>query len=206
MIRNCPLPAALTVIPAFNCGIQFDQIVKIAFQRRQDGDPSFDETDLITAKASWDPLLAAVGATKVVVSPVFTGFTIPASEPLVQGGNDNSTFNGIPEYNGEGSVTPAGQFKNVPVNVLNAMDSLSQESLASSVGKSNLTAFFITKDGMIIHNNGKGFPIYNFRVGTTGSEGFNAKNIAPFSFSLDPYWDRTAVVSDPAFDPLTELV
>lgn len=204
MLTVCPLPAALTAITAAACPVAFDQIVQILFQQRQSAAPFTSVT--IKTLATWTPLLAASDATKVVKSPIFAEMVIPQSEALLQGGNDNTTFNGIPVYGGEGSVQVTAQIANLPSAQKSQLRALVPFALASSVGVSQLTAYFVTKDGNIIHNNGKGFPIYNFTVSSVGSEGFNAPNKTRIGFSLEPNWDDAAEVADPSFDPLTELV
>jgi hypothetical protein len=213
----CPLPAALTPMPAYNCPFHFDQIVRILFQRRQDvATPPFPTLADIQSLLDWETFIAAVDSTKVVASPLFSGLVIPSSEALTAGGNDNSTIGGIPDYNGEGAVTPTGMFKGLPPVVKRALEALVAESLAGSTGISNLTAYFVNKDGIIYAHNPvdgagaattiyQGVPITNYRIGSVGSEGLNAKNINPFSFSMLPNWADYLAAIKPAFDPLTEI-
>jgi len=215
---DCPLPAALTPVPAQTCPFRFDQIVRLAFQRRQPASaPPFANLAAIQSLASWQTLLDANDDTKIVLSPIFAGFTIPSSEAQTTGGNDNSTFAGLPEYNGEGSVTCPGVFTNMAPAIKRAMDALTQETLPSSTGLSNLTTYLINRDGYIFEVNPvtaggavgtayKGIDIYNFRLGSVGSEGFNSKNSNPFSFNMPPNWADYLTSVKPAFDPLTDLV
>lgn len=197
----CPLPAALVDIPTQDCPFIFDQIVRQAFQLA--GQSSFTEAT-IKVLATWTPLLASSDATKVVTSPIFAELVIPQSEALTTGGNDNTTFNGIPQYNGEGAVTVTYQISNLSPETKTALESLTAFSLAGATGKSRLTTFLFNKDGKIISDNHKGFPIYNFRISSVGSEGFNTPNKHAVSFTLMPGWDRNAVISEPTdFDPLT---
>lgn len=211
MILICPLPAALTAITQPTCPFRFDQLVRIAFQRRQAvAAPPFATLADIQTLGDWTDYKAAVDSTKVVMSPIFAGCVIPPSEALTVGGNDNSTFNGIREYNGEGSVTATGVFKNLPSASKRDLDLLSQESLASSVGVSNLTAYFINRSGYFFARNPSttvyfGVPIFNFRVSDVGSEGFNAPNVNNFSFDLQAGWADRLLSVLPTFDPLTEI-
>lgn len=216
MIIECPLPAALKAIPLQSCPFNFDQIVRMFLQRRQPSDtPPFAALADIQTLLDWTTLKAAVDSTKVVTTPVFTGLVIPQSEPLKSGGNDNDTFAGIPEYNGEGTVTVTGNFKKLAPASKRAMDYLSQESLASAVGLTNLTAYLVNRDGYIFavnpapgevaSTNYFGIPIFNFRVGSVGSEGLNAANRNGFSFDLMPNWADYLVSIKPAFDPLADL-
>jgi hypothetical protein len=217
LIVNCPLPAALTPIPGVTCNFNFDQIVKSAFQRRQPAAPGpFTTLAAIQTLANWTTFKAAVDSTKVVTTPIFTNTEIPPSEPLTQGGNDNTTFAGIREYNGEGSVTATAQFKGLPPAVKRAMDLLSQESLASAVGVSNLTWYPINWVGILFAENPvdgagasttiyRGIPVYNFRVSSPGGGQLNSKNITNVSWDLAPNWADYIAAIKPAFDPLTEI-
>ena len=215
MIVNCPLPASLSAIPAVTCPFRFDQLVRVALQRRQAAAPF---ATLVAAQtlASWTTFLGANDATKVVTSPIFVNPVLPQSEPLTAGGNDNSTFAGIRDYNGEGSVTFTAQLKNLPPAVKRAIDLLTQESLASAVGISNLTAYLINKDGYVFAKNPVdgagastteywGIPVYNFRISSPGTAGLNSANINNISFDLPADWADYLVSIKPAFDPLVAI-
>lgn len=199
----CPKPAALTALTLDTCPTKFDQIQRVAIQRA--GTPFEDGTDIITL-ASWTTLKAAADSTKIVVTPFIGNFVIPPSEGLFSGGNDNTTLNGIPDYNGEGSVRATFDLKNLSATLAENLRKLSCESLASN-GVSVLVAYFINKNGKIIANGLTGFPIYNFRVPSLGSAGLNAPNLYPSSFDLAPGWDSGFVIYDPTsvWNPLTSL-
>lgn len=216
MILNCPLGPSLTAIPQPSCAFKLDQIVRLAFQRRQpDSSPPFASLADIQTLSKWTTLMNASDSTKIIISPLFAGMVIPSSEAQTTGGNDNSTINGVPDYNGEGSVTVTGQFKNLPPITKRALDLLSQESLSSATGNSNLTVDFFNRDGYVFAENPyvsgnpstkyRGVPIFNFRVSSLGSEGFNAPNIHTFSFSMNATWADYLVSIKPNFDPLIDL-
>jgi len=199
----CPLPAALGDISASNCPFRFDQIVRFGFTRRGAG--PFASSAAMKLLATWTARQAAADDTKIVMSPFFAGMFIPPSEALTTGGNDNSTFNGIPEYNGEGFVNVTGVFKNLQPAVAKEMDMLTPESLASAIGISNLTLIMFNKDGVGFAKDLEGFPVYNFRKSSVGSEGFNSPNTHNFSFAMPGDWDSELVSFIPDFDPLTDL-
>jgi hypothetical protein len=211
MFIECPLPASLEAIPAQDCPFKLDQIVKAAFQRRQPlATPPFATLVDIQTLAEWNTMKAAVDDTKIVISPLFAGLVIPESEPLTTGGNDNTTFNGIPDYNGEGMVTVTGVFKNLAPALKRSLDKLTQESLAGVGGSTNLTLYLFNKDGYSFQTNPSttlyfGIPIYNFRVSSLGSAGLNAPNTHSFSFSVTADWADRLTSVKPAFDPITEL-
>lgn len=201
----CPLPTELEDIPATDCPVQFDQIVRFVFQRV--GQATFTPVT-IKIVATWTPLLAAADDTKVVLTPLFAETVIPQSTALTAGGNDNTTFNGIPDYNGEGFVQVTGQFRGLSAAAAEALRSYTVESIANSVGGTNLEVQFINRYSKIIADKGAvnvtGFKCYNFRLSTVGSEGLNAKNKHAFSFDLLPNWDKNATMyAATDFDPLT---
>ncbi len=197
----CPKPASLTAIPAQTCPFRMDQIVRMAFGRRPV--PPFATDAAFKLLATWTPLIAALDDTKIVISPLFAGFVIPSSEGVFTGGGDNTTFNGIRVYHGENFVTVTGNFTNVSPEVYDALALLSQESLASSVGVTNLGFIPFNKNGYGFPKALDFIPMYNWRVGSRGSEGLNADDIVPFSFDLLPDWATGLTSIKPSFDPLT---
>jgi hypothetical protein len=203
----CPLPAALTDIPWFNCGVQFDQIVSLAFQLPGYTFPTLSGAGGIAEEASWLPLLDATDDTKVVITPNFGGgLIIPPSEGNFEGGNDNTTYGGVRLYKGEQSVVATGRFINLPSAVREALRTFSQFSLAS-IGVSNLGVYMFTRmnlNKIIAINKDDEFrsiPIYNFRISSLGTEGLGAPNVTNFSFDLLPDWDEGVELITPNFVP-----
>jgi hypothetical protein len=204
ILLQCPLPEAILNIDRPDCPFKMDQIVALIFQRRQAAAP-FASADEMKSLAAWAPLFLATDRTKAVITPIITSWTFPPSEALVQGGNDNTTFNGIREYNGEGSVTAEGQMKNLEPRIKKQIMSIVPFGLSSAVGVSDLTVYFVNKDGVIFHNDLQGFPVYNARVGSRGSEGFNSPDTNAIGLDLAPNWDNELASVNPDFNPLIEL-
>lgn len=204
---DCIRPEALTDIPLSDCEINFDQIIMLIYQRTQAAAPFTDAT--IKLLATWTPLLAAADSKKIVMTPKFAGLTIPQSAALTQGGNDNTTINGIPIYNGEGFVDVTAQISGMSSDTKAAIKTLTPESQANSLGLSNLTVYLVNRFGDIISNNYRGFPIYNNRISSVGSEGLNSRNQNQLGFSFGPDWDNNLAITkraDLGFDPLTQLI
>ena len=197
----CPKPPALADIPAQDCPFRMDQIVRLAFGRR--AVPAFATESSIKLLATWTPLLAAADEEKVVLSPIFSGLVIPSSEGLFVGGGDNTTFNGIREYNGENFVTVTGTFKNITPAVFLALQALSQYSIAGNVGATDLGIIPFNTKGFAFPSALDFIPIFNWRVGSRGSEGYNANDIVPFSFDFPAEWADLLQSIKLAFDPLT---
>lgn len=202
---TCPPPTTLAVIPTQACPERFDQIIRLMFQRKQ-ATGSFTPTS-IKLSATWTPLVAASDATKIIGSPQIPNIVIPAGEVAKEGGNDNTTINGIPRLLGLQFVPVTAQLLDADKGTRAALRALASES-AVQPGYTNLWAYMINRFGQIIGSlngaNVEGFPVYNVVVGDTGTEGFNKTNVANFSFDLAPGWSDNAVMYDPTapFNPL----
>ena len=200
----CPLPDSLNDIPKAGCTVRFDQIQKLAFQRLQSGDPSFTPSSILL-KATWDALLAADDDTKLVITPYITNLVIPQGTLLTEGGNDNTTLNGIPVARGYGFVGVTAQLKNVPADVALALRTLTPESTLN--GGTNLWVYFFNRNGSVIgdleNSFVAGFKVYNLFISDVGSAGFQQDNIFDISFSMTGGWsDNFAMYTPTAFNPL----
>jgi hypothetical protein len=197
----CPPPATLASIPTQACPERFGQILRIAFQRKQ-GTSSFTSATIKVA-GTWTPLLTASDSTKLIITPQTPGIVIPPGEILSEGGNDNTTINGIRTVTGRGYVPVTAQLKDVNAAVRTAIRALFSES-GGGFG-TNLWAYFITADNLIIANSdGSGVDAYNVIVGDVGTEGFARPNIAHMAFDLAPGWSDSLAVFTPTapFKPL----
>ncbi len=203
---ECPLNATLTTISTYDCGIDFDQIVRLAFVKIQTA-LFIDEADMQT-EASWDVLVAAVDDTKVVLTPPTVSLVIPSSEAQEEGGNDNTTINGVPNYLGENPVQIAGMINSMPSATYTEVRDLACQSKAN-IGKPLLMVYMFNRYNEVVFSDEAGdpvgFDIYNFRISTPGSEGFNALNKFNFTFYMDSEWADNFAISQLAFDPLTDI-
>lgn len=207
MLFQCPPPANLAAIPATACPIKFDQIQKIAFGRKNPTTPRFDATDkLITDQAIWSTLVAATDNTKIVISPYVSSLVIPATEAVKQGGNDNSTLNGVSEVMGGqmGSVTFT--LKNVSAKTAEGLRKLASETMLQP-GETNIVGYFLATENNIIFDEGAegdkfdGFEIFNLFIPDVGSEGFNTNNTYNCSFELRFGWSRYWQMVKADFNP-----
>lgn len=204
---TCPNPTALAAAPNPSCPVRFDQIQKMLI-RRIDGSATLTTATILLA-ATITPLLSAADNTKLLVTPWLSDFKIPNSEPLKEGGNDNTTINGIPKLNGFGFVNVPFMLKNVEASTAQALRALASESANSVAGTTNIEGFFVAKDGRIVVDNPSstvaiGFKLYNFAVSDVGTEGLNKDNTFNCSFDLEPLWSKTFKVLTPTdWKPLT---
>ena len=197
----CPAPEVLETIPEQECAEIIDQIDMMLLQIIQDA-PSFTAATILL-QATWSPLMAANDATKVVKSPYLPNVVIPRGEILKEGGNDNSTINGIPKLNGRSFVGVTMELHNANRTIRAAFRKMASQS-ALQPGVTRIWAYFVNRFGQIIANaDGSGFPVYNVMVGDPGTDGFNKDTIANLSFDLAPGWADNMQVFTPAagFNP-----
>jgi hypothetical protein len=186
---TCPPDELLTDIPDSECAFRFDQLQRFFFQRIQ-AVSSFTATT-IKAVATWTPLLAETDDTKIVKTPRMPNVVIPPGEILKEGGNDNTTLDGVPRLNGRGFAPVTLDAQNWTPAQLNALRKLANES----VGDTNIWMYMVNRFGQVISNSdGSGIPVYNIMAGDPGTEGFNKDNIARVSFDLPPGWADDLIV------------
>ncbi|HRE52241.1 MAG TPA: hypothetical protein PK339_12515 [Flavitalea sp.] len=202
---TCPAPTALADIPAQACPERYDQIIRMFLMRRQSA--ALFTTTTVKVLETWTPLFAEDDSTKIIKTPLLSNVVIPPGEILKEGGNDNTTINGIPRLNGRGFAPVTIQLQDAESAVRKGLRALASES-ALQPGFTNLEAIFVNRFGQLIYrkatDNVFGIPIYNFVVGDVGTEGFGKSNIANMSFDLAPGWsDDVAMIGVTDFNPLT---
>jgi hypothetical protein len=206
---ECDSLAILPNLVDTTCPQDFDAITKIAFQLSQPS-AAFTTLDPITDVDSWVALATAVDDTKIVFSPATANVVIPSSEANFMGQNSNESVNGVGYFLGENNVEVTGQFHSIENSAAAAMEALSCYSDAS-LGSSRLTAYLMTRRvrgraGVIATKLATdqyvGIEIFNFRISSVGSEGYQAKNVYNFSFTIQP--DSLAQIEKVslAFNPL----
>lgn len=214
LLCACPNPVELTSPVDFDCAINFDQIQKIFLFRKGAIDsliPAwFADQAALLVEGNWDALLAAAGDSKMIVTPFLNSVVIPQSEEQTEGGNDNTTINGIETSLGEGFSKVVGELRGAPSSVSRALQLVGCET-NSDIGETNIQAILVGRGNQIIYNfpegatKPEGFPIYNFRIGDVGTEGFNAKNKHPLSWSFAPGWSDRFEVQKAGFNLLGKV-
>jgi len=207
----CTCDAVLPTLLDVSCPEDMDQIVKIAFQKTQATAPFSTIGGAIDLQTSWTDLLAASDVTKITLSPAVANVVIPPSEMVASGQDSNESVNGIGYNLGETNITVTGEIHSAPQAVIDAMDDLACYSDAS-LGQSNLTAFFFLRRikgvSRVMAKAGStagdysGFEIFNFRVSSPDSQGYNTKTKYMWSFTMqsDEWRDRELVSLE--FNPL----
>lgn len=186
----CPLPDALADIPATDCPVKFDQIQKFAFQRIQ-ATPSFTPTNILTVP-EWHALLIAGDDSKIVITPYLNSVVIPPGDALTEGGNDNTTLNGIPTLRGLGFVNVTAQLRNVSAETAAGLRALTAESTQN--GFTNVWVYMFNRFRKIIGSlesaRVAGFPVYNLIVTDVSTEGFGKDNIYNVQFAMAGGWSE----------------
>jgi len=190
---SCTCP--ITVLPTLSnvtCPVDFDQVVRLGLTLKK-ADPDFVTATPITDETIWTGLLSAVDETKIQLTPALANFVIPSSEGSFIGGNDNSTVDGMRYYVGEDNITITTEIHSADQDAINTLDDLSCLSDAT-LGGSRLTMFPMTRPirgkSYILAKAGEtagdysGIEVFNFRVSSVGSEGYNSKNKYMVSFDV----------------------
>lgn len=204
---TCPAPTALAATPDITCPVRIGQIQKIGF-RRITGKTALTPTNILLL-ATFTPLLSAADGTKLLISPYLNDVIIPQTAELEQGGNDNTTLNGIPELRGIGVVKCTAKLYNVPSSTAAALRALASES-ALAPGFTNLEALLYNKNGLVVVDKPtsaavvQGFKVYNFVVSDVGSAGFLSNNIFNISWYFEGLWSNGFQIYTPTdYNPLT---
>jgi hypothetical protein len=191
------------------CPVDFDQVVRVAFQLKQPAE-SFDTGDPITDVDSWTALLTASDDTKIVLSPALANLVIPASEGAFSGENSNESVNGLGYYLGENNIRVTAEAHSISQATADALEKLSCFSDVA-LGSSKLTAYMFTrrirgKAGVIAKeldtDEHAGIEIFNFRISSVGAEGYQAKNKYMISFDMQPDALKGTAKLNLDFDPL----
>jgi len=197
MSLNCDCES-LAILPNLldtTCPEDYDQIVKIAFQITQPTEP-FDGTTLqITDDGDWATFATASDDTKIVFSPALANVVLPQSEGSYMGENSNESTNGLGYLLGENNTRITGDILSIKQEIADALADLSCYS-DTTLGKSRLSVFLFTrrvrgKSGIIAKKGAaadsyRGLEVFNFRISSVGSEGYQAKNKYTFSFDMQP--------------------
>ena len=181
----CPPAAAIPAITPFTCGEDFGQIQKFIFQRRS----AAVIATLVAAAtlATWTALLAETDENKVVSTPFFENFVLPPVEAITEGGDDNTTLDGVARVVGQSTPTGTGNFASLP--------SATFEQLEQYNCEADLTVFMINEFSQIIGYSANGttfagIPVTNFFIGDKGLNGKNTVDKNMFRVSFRAGWSK----------------
>jgi hypothetical protein len=215
MACNCPIPTALTVIPATTCPEELGQIQRFILVRK--GGLRWDTADPVTGKstpasiqpnlptvsAGWTILKALTNSDKVIFTPLVGGDpSITPGEQNLFGGGSNETLNGQVYSLGFNPSDGTARFDSLTAAQTAAMKLLVCE---------DLEIYFINDDGDIIGERDTvdadlwhGFSVTNVALGGRSVQGFASRDSNVLTFQLDDDWDTKFEKQTPTdFNALT---
>lgn len=212
---NCPDDGILTTISSSDCSFDLNQIQKFILSTTS-GAVAWNILANVTggapiATARLDTLadvLVQTGQTdntKIVVTPFIGGDpVIEAGEILTEGGNDNSTLNGVELVTGIAPSKFTAVFKSLTPT---------QESELSDAMCKSLELYMISGEGKIFAYQPDsavdavtGFPVDAFAIGDRGNQGFGTNDTVVIQFSLRKGWSKKMVEITPAdYSALTDI-
>lgn len=198
---DCVRPESLTAPAKQDCAVHFGQLVRFAYRRRLTVAAFATEAAMLT-QAAWNAAITADDETKIILTPLFSEFVIPASEAQFLEENTNGSINGKGYLAGYNAVKPTGSHIGLPGSIKATLKLLEEES-RSELGGDPMELWGITADNRLISRGVNGIPFSNYYIQSVSSEGFRALNKNAFGFSLDGNWDAGVTIVKPAFDLLT---
>lgn len=204
MLANCPLPTHLNGIAATACPQKFGQIQKIAFGRTYAD--RFASGATFISEGSWDNLIAAINDSKLVISPYLAGLSFPVAAPITQGGNDNTTINGVTDLQGGQMIVVPFVLTNQSAQTMREFRDLAAETMLQP-GFSQLEAYLFNDNDEVIYDETSagteynGFRIYNLYIPDVSSNGLNSNNTYNCQFELpfgwSQYWNKQKMTWNP---------
>ena len=201
---SCPLPTALTAIPAVTCDVNIGQIVRVAFQRKQASLPFVNGVNGIEDKASWDTFIAAADDTKIVITgDSVSNPVLEAGDAVTFGGGGNDTAYGKTLITDVNPTTFTVEFQGLSSEAATAMKDLMCEN--------DLTCVFINNSGKIVASTDgtdhEGFRLEAMFMGDRGNQGYGSFDTHQMQFQLPTGWDNTLAIVEPStgFDPRYDI-
>jgi hypothetical protein len=212
MACNCPIPTALTVIPATTCPEELGQIQRFILVRK--GQVKWDTAtptnnlpasitgNLPSVSAGWTILKGLTNSDKVIFTPLLGGDpSITAGEQNLFGGGSNETLNGQVYSLGFNPSDGTARFDSLTAAQTAAMKLLVCE---------DLEMYFINDDGDIIGERDTvdatwhGFNVTNVALGGRSVQGFASRDGNVLTYQLGDDWDTKFEKQTPTdFNALT---
>ena len=209
LLCNCPTGAALPSIPLSECPESLGQVQKVIFQRIFSTGNTKNEfgfgTDDPVMKASWTPLLAAVGGTKVVQSPYLQA---PATEPGAARtyGGGNETLGGVELIIGREPTSFTANILRTSQTTIAAL----KQYMCENVGVFLVDEFGRIAglvDNLTTPTKFSPIPIGSLFVGDKTLGGLEAPDMNVISWKFPPNWsDQLHLITPDDFSALTDLV
>lgn len=158
----------------------------------------------IVTSAAWTTFLADTTKSHVVTEFV-TGFEIPPTTPITQGGNDASTFRGMPITRATSFAAAKGMFLGADPVTIKALRKMAAKSGNFQIG-TRVGVLFIHEDSGLrarspLTTGGavRPFPLSNFFISDLKMGGLGASDDYELGFNMPGRWSDDQVIYQLAF-------
>lgn len=183
---TCPVGTYMTAIGTLSCPTSFGQVQKLIFQRAGGlataglGTTTTGSTDTYT---TWTTLAAATDASKVVVTPFISGFTLEPGGPR-EFGSGNDVRDGIPIIWGTNPTKVKCKLYEATKAIAANIKALECETIqVALVNENGQVAFDATNTAKVV-----GFDVQSFHVSDRILGGYDGPDYYEISFSMPANW------------------
>jgi hypothetical protein len=196
---SCPAPAALPAITNDDCLATTGTINALGFQIYQ-ATPSFTGSTILTQSA-WTTALSATAPANIEVVRVIN-FQVAPGEFISEGGNDQTTFKGIPKIKARGFATATWMYEGITAATAKKINDFASVSKVSG-GRTRLRVFLLSDENKIVHAvDFNGLEAYQVVIGDLSLEGYKNADMYAGQCFFAPGWSLDSVTSKAAFDVL----
>lgn len=193
MLGSCPLPSYLRPVALTACPQKWGQIQKMAFGRVTDN--RFANAGGFISQAVWQALLLVTTDAKIVTSPFFAGMQFPEGQAVENGGNDNTTINGVGDLQGGQMIKVPFVLTNQSAQTMRELRDLAAESMIQP-GFSQIGVYLFNNNREVIYDQSISvaafnvFKIYNLFIPDVSSLGLNTNNTYNCYFEVPFGWSE----------------
>jgi hypothetical protein len=210
LVCPCPANAALTAITINACEFRVGQIQKLLFQRLYASAGVKNELTIASANpnviATWTPLIAATGATKVVCSPILANPGHEVPDARVYGGG-NATPGGIEKILGSSPSKFTAEIHNTRQDAITTMQALMCEKLIGVYMIDENGKVWGKVDSLASPTKFYPIPIHSVFVSDLQVGGYENPDMNKISFMFPTGWAALSYAVTPLdYDALYDLV
>jgi len=189
------------VVGAPNTGVDIvpGNVVKVIFVGLADF--SLTAVTVLTS-AAWQTYLADEEKTHVV-TPFLDSFDIPPTTPITEGGNDNSTVNGVPRLRSTSFAVAKAKISAADKTQIKKIRQIGAK--AGNFQQGTRIGVFLVHEGNGLSGlpDGKPIPCYNIFVSDSKKGGLGASNDYDLEFHLEGGWSDDETLYELAFNGST---
>ena len=163
-------------------------------------------TTTALTSAAWLTFLADVAKTHAV-TPFIDAFKIDPTTPLTEGGNDTSTYNGVPRLRSTSFATAKGKISAADPIQLKALRKLAAKS--GNFQQGTRIGCFLIHEGTGMTGRApttgaptivRAIPCFNIWIGDAEKGGLGASDDYPFEFHLEGGWSDDQQIYELGFE------